>query len=332
MKNIGLYICKCGGTISDRINVDKVTEEAKKIEGISSVQVQDFYCTEEGKNFILKDIKKSGVDTVVMVACSPKLHSKTFTDVLLAASLNPYLLQMVNIREQCIWMTKDNGDATEKVIRMMKAGVEKARYLEALEQKEIDVNTDVLVIGGGISGIEASLLFAKQGRTVYLVEKEPGFGGVLPKLEHVYPTMECAPCFLAPRIKEVADNDSIKLFYNSTVEKVTGFGGNFTVTIKKSPTYVKPEACISCMACIAECPVSAPNAFNSGMNKKKAIDFYFPGSVPKAPYIDPKYCLRFNGQTCSKCKEQCSFDAIDYDAKDELVEINVGGVVIATGA
>jgi heterodisulfide reductase subunit A len=329
---VGVYICKCGGTIADSLDFERVVTAAGSIEGVAVVRVHELYCGAEGQKVIEQDIKDCLVDRVVTVACSPKMHSKTFTGVCVSAGLNPYLLHMVNIREQGTWMTPDKEQATEKVIHMLRAGVARAHCLEPLEQKEIDVNADVMILGGGIAGVEAALELSRAGRKVFLVEKEPAFGGMLPKLEHTYPSGECAPCILAPLMKEVSEDDNITLLPQTTVKDVVGFGGNFTVTLEQKPRYVLPDACISCMMCIEECPAKAPNRFNGSMDERKAIDFPFPGGVPKAPYIDESICLRFKGEQCTKCKDVCDFGAIDFDQKPLTHEVNVGSIILAVGA
>lgn len=326
-----MYLCKCGETISKNFDFDKVIKETESLDNVI-VRVHNLLCGQEGQDIIGKDLADGVVDRIVTVACSPKLHSKTFGNVCEKHGLNPYLLHMVNIREQCIWMTSDAEKATEKVIRLIKAGIRRTQYLEPLEQKEIDINPDVMVIGAGIAGVEAALELAKAGRKVYLVEKEPAFGGMLPKLEHTYPSGECAPCIFAPRIKEVMDSSDITVLSSTLVKNVIGFGGNFTVTVEEKPRYVLPEACISCMVCIEECPAQAPNTFNSNRDTRKAVDFYFPGCAPKAPHIDESICLRFKGEQCTKCKDVCDFNAIDFEQKVKETEIKVGGVIIAIGS
>jgi heterodisulfide reductase subunit A len=330
-KKIGVYICKCGGMISDATDFDKIVKAAEAIPG-AVVKTNDLFCGGDGQDMIANDIKSGEIDRFVTIACSPKLHSQTFGKVCQQTGLNPYMLHMVNIREQGIWMTPDKGQATEKVIRMMRAGVARVRHQEALEQKEIEINPDVMVVGGGMAGVEAALALTKAGRKVYLVEKQAGFGGIIPKLEHTYPSNECAPCILAPRSKELNDSETIVALSSTTVKNVIGFGGNFTVTLEKKPTGVIPKNCISCMMCIEDCPASAPNPYNGNMNNRKAMDFYFPGCVPKAPSIDYSICVRSKGETCTKCKDACSFDAVDLEQKTELIDVKVGTVILAIGA
>lgn len=331
MAKIGVYICKCGGMISDATKFDEIVKAAQAIPD-TVVQVNDLFCGSDGQDMIAKDIHDGTIDRFVTIACSPKLHSQTFGKVCQRENLNPYMLHMVNIREQGIWMTPDKDQATDKIIRMMKAGIARAKFLKPLEQKEIEINPDVMVVGGGMAGVEASLALAKAGRKVYLVEKQAGYGGIIPKLEHTYPSNECAPCILAPRAKEFMDCESIVPLNASTVKSVIGFGGNFTITVAQRPTFVIPKNCISCMMCIEDCPASAPNPYNGNMSTRKAMDFYFPGCVPKAPSIEWDMCVRSKGADCTKCKDACGFDAVDLEQKPKDIEVKVGTVILAIGA
>jgi heterodisulfide reductase subunit A2 len=331
MAKVGVYICKCGGTIADATQFDEIVKAAEALPDVV-VRINDLYCGADGQDVITKDIKDGVIDRFVTIACSPKMHSQTFGKVCQTGGLNPYMVQMVNIREQGIWMTPDKSQATEKIIRMMKAGIARVRFQEPLEQKEIEINPDVMVVGGGIAGVEAALSLAKSGRKVYLVEKQAGFGGIIPKLEHTYPSNECAPCILAPRTKELMDCESIVSLNASVVKNVIGFGGNFTITLEQRPTFVIPKNCISCMACIEDCPATAPNPFNGNMNNRKAMDFFFPGCVPKAPSVEWDMCVRSKGESCTKCKDACSFDAVDLEQKPQDIEVKVGTVILAAGA
>lgn len=331
MAKIGVYVCKCGGTIADATNFEQIVKAAEALPDVV-VRSHDLLCGAEGQDVIAKDISEGRIDRFVTIACSPKMHSQTFGKVCQKTNLNPYMLHMVNIREQGIWMTPDKRQVTEKIVRMMKAGISRVRFQEPLEQKEIEVNPDVMVVGGGMAGVEAALALTKAGRKVYLVEKQAGFGGIIPKLEHTYPSNECAPCILAPRSKELMDSESIVSLSACTVKNVIGFGGNFTVTLEQRPTGVIPKNCISCMMCIEDCPASAPNPYNGGLNNRKAMDFYFPGCVPKAPSIEWDMCVRSKGQSCTKCKDACSFDAVDLEQKPKEIDVKVGTVILATGA
>lgn len=192
-------------------------------------------------------------------------------------------------------------------------------------------NKDILVIGAGLAGIEASLLLARAGRTVHLVERQSYFGGASIKSEEVTPNMECATCMLAPKQSEILESKHVDLLTLSQVTAIQGEAGNFQVTIHKKARYVNIENCIGCGACFEPCPVESPNAFEENMIKRKAIYVACAGALPNAPAINMEQCLRSKGQDCTACKEACMFDAIVYDDQDEERTVNVGAIIIATG-
>ncbi|OQX56681.1 MAG: FAD-binding protein [Candidatus Cloacimonas sp. 4484_209] len=197
--------------------------------------------------------------------------------------------------------------------------------------KDKKYNTNVLVIGAGVAGMEASLLLANAGRKVYLVEKTSYTGGNITKYEKVFPNMECATCMIAPKQQELLQNKNIELLRLSEVMNVNGSFGNFTVKVKKKAEYVDLQNCIGCSACFEPCPVEVDNEFEENLTKRKAIYIPCPGALPNIPVIDTENCLRFKGKECQVCKEACMFDAIDFTRKDEELELKVGTVIVATG-
>jgi len=353
---IGVYICSCGTNISENLDIDELVRFSSSLENIAYVKTHNLLCSEDGKNFLADNIIKEKPDRIVIVACTPKEHEKTFRNVLQKTGLNPYLFQMVNVREQVAWVTADKNDSTEKAKLYIRAAVKRVALHEPLEKKELDCNTDVLVIGAGPAGMEAALTLAKAGRKVYLVEKNSFIGGRVARYEDVFPKMECASCMLEPKMDEVLHHDNLELLTNSEVREVLGFLGNFVVKIQKKAGFVDKEKCLGCGACYEQCPVRVRNEFDYNMSERKAIYVPYTGALPNVPVIDTKNCLRFGGRDsgvykeaydlglitqeeferykdrdCTKCKEACSFDAINYDDKDEVIERNIGGIVTATG-
>ena len=352
---IGVYICSCGTNISDNIDVDELVKFSSGLDNVEYVKVHKLLCSEEGKNFLGEDVIKEKPDRIVIAACTPKEHEKTFRNILHKAGFNPYLFQMVNIREQVAWVTSDKSDATEKAKSYIRAAVKRVALHEPLEKKEIDCNTDVLVIGAGPAGMEAALLLAKAGRKVYLVEKNSFVGGRVARYEDVFPKMECASCMLEPNMDEVLHNENIELLNYSEVQEVLGFLGNFVVKISKKAGFVDKDKCIGCGACYEQCPVKVKNEFDYNLTNRKAIYIPYTGALPNVPVIDKNSCLRFEGrseiareafetglitkdefemfkyQDCQICKQACLFDAINYEDADEILERNVGGIIVATG-
>jgi heterodisulfide reductase subunit A len=352
---VGVYICSCGTNISENLDIDELVKFSSGLDTVAYAKSHGLLCSEEGKGFIAEDIIKQKPDRVVIAACTPKEHEKTFRNVLQKAGVNPYLFQMVNLREQVAWVTADKSVATDKAKAYIRAAVRRVALQEPLDKKEIDCNTDVLVIGAGAAGIEAALVAARSGRKVCLVEKNSFIGGRVARYEDVFPKMECASCMLEPKMDEVLHNDNIEVLTNSEIIEVLGFLGNFVVKINKKASFVDGEKCIGCGACSEQCPVKTRNEFDYQLSDRKAIYTPYAGALPNVPVIDTKTCLRFGGrielyreafetglitkeefemfreQDCRVCEQACAFGAITYQDSDNVLERNVGGIIVATG-
>jgi heterodisulfide reductase subunit A len=331
-ERIGVYVCKCGPNIADKIDVDTIVDKAKEIKDVATAKTYNLLCSADGLEFLKSEIKSQKLSRLVIAACTPKMYEQKFMRACEEAGLNPYLMQMTNIREQCAWVTPDKAAATKKAKGLVFAAINRVSLQEPLQTKEIEIEPDVLVIGGGVAGLEASLSLSQKGRKVYLVEKSPCIGGVTARFEEVYPTMECAPCMLAPELQEVLQKENIETLTYSEVEQVVGSFGNFTATIRKRARYVSMEACIGCGACFEPCPVETLNEYDEGLSERKAIYVPYPGALPNVPVIDSNSCKRLNGEECKACQEACPFEAINFDDKDEVVEKSVGAVILSTGA
>ncbi|MHB1601185.1 MAG: FAD-dependent oxidoreductase, partial [bacterium] len=260
-----VYFCNCGTNISDKINPETVENAVKKRNGDIIFKSCGFLCSEDGKEFLRKDIIDNGIEAVVIPACSPRDHEKTFMNVLSAAGVNPYMMQMINIREQVAWVTEDKDKAAEKVIHYINAAISRVNLQEPLENKEIDILLDAVVVGAGPAGLKAALSLAEAGRKVTVVEKSPTIGGLPVRYEEIFPNMECGPCMLEPIMGEALHGNAsgnIEFLTLSEIEGVVGSYGNFTVKIKRSPRYVDAEKCIGCAECIEPCPVLFKNPFN----------------------------------------------------------------------
>ncbi|MDD5675276.1 MAG: CoB--CoM heterodisulfide reductase iron-sulfur subunit A family protein [Chitinivibrionales bacterium] len=329
-KKIALFLCRCGANIAGAVDLDTVAARFKDKSGIALIATHDLLCSPAGKKFVEETIAGKKPDGIVIAACSPKMHEKTFRDVAGRAGMNLAQVTMANIREQGAWVTPDKNEATQKAIALISAALGRGALHENLEARSMECNTDVVVIGGGVAGIEAALMAANAGRKVTIIEKDISLGGAVIKTEEVGPSMECAPCLLAPRLAAVRDNPNIRVVSNAEVTDVLGFFGNFTVRVKKAARYVK-DSCIGCEACFEVCPVSAPNAFHLGLGAKKAIYTQFPGSVPAAAVINRAICKHFTDGSCDACVAACPFGAIDFNDGDESLEFTAGAVIVATG-
>jgi heterodisulfide reductase subunit A len=189
---VGVYICHCGTNIAGTVNMEEVTDFCSSMDGVAVARNYAYMCSDPGQELIKEDIREMGLSRVVVASCSPTMHEHTFRNACEGAGLNPFFFQMANIREQCSWVTKDPAMATRKAKGIVAAAVQRVRYQEPLEVKEVPVNPAALVVGAGIAGIEAALRIADSGRKVYLVEREPSIGGHMAQLFKTFPTLDCS--------------------------------------------------------------------------------------------------------------------------------------------
>jgi len=298
MTKIGVYICHCGLNIAGVLDVQRVTEYAKTLPGVVIARHYTYTCSEPGQRMIIEDIKKYGIDRVVIAACSPRMHEETFRKTIAQAGLNPYLLEIVNVREHVSWVHSEEPEkATEKAMELIRMGVARAKLLEPLQTKKVGVEKNVLVIGGGIAGIQAALDTANAGLNVVLVEKSPTIGGKMALLDKTFPTLDCSACILTPKMTEASRHPKIKLISYAEIENISGHIGNYEVTILKKPRYVDEDKCTGCGECSKVCPVEMVNEFELGLGKRKAIFRPFPQAVPNVFTIEKKGTPR--------CKAAC---------------------------
>jgi heterodisulfide reductase subunit A len=328
---VGVYICECGPNVKEAVDIGEVETFASGLENVVLTKSLNLLCSEEGKNLIEGDIKKHRLSNVVIAACTPKEHEITFRKVLSKAGINPFLLQIVNVREQCAWVTKDIARATQKAKAMIAAAVKRVVFHEPLEVKEIQCRPDVLVVGAGIAGISAALTLAQKDRKVYLVEKLPCIGGKAARYEKLFPNLECASCVLDPLLDEVLHDERIEVMTSSEVQEVLGFRGNFVVKVQKKARFVDTRSCIGCGACLEVCPVKVRNEYNEWLDKRRAIYIPYPGALPHVAVIDKEHCRHFEAEECNACHDVCPFGSIHYGETDQLQELNVGAIVLATG-
>ncbi len=328
---IGVYICHCGGNISDTVLVEKVKEAVAKFEDVKIVETVDYLCSTQGQSKIESGIKDNRINRVVVASCSPQLHLETFRRAVSEAGLNPYLLEMANIREQCSWVHQNTEQATEKAIDVIRGAVNRVKYLEELHPIKNKVKKDVLVVGGGIAGVQAALEMANKGYKVYLVERNPCIGGHMAQLSETFPTLDCSYCILAPRMVSAGQHPNIKLMTLAEPVSLKGFPGDYTVRIRVKPRYIDVDKCTGCDECTEVCPVEIPDEFNMGLTWRKAIFIPFPQGVPRAYALDIDNCLGLVPIACGKCVEACEPKAINYDMQTEEVELNVGAIIVATG-
>lgn len=335
-RKIGVYICHCGSNIAGVVPVTELEQFAQTLPHVALVREYKYMCSDPGQELIRSDIREHNLNRIVVAACSPLLHEKTFRRVAESASLNPYLFQMANIREQVSWVTKDPRRALAKAKSHLAAAVRRVAYHEPLETHTVSILPRVLIVGGGIAGIQAALTLADAGKEVILVEREPTIGGHMAMFDKTFPTLDCSACILTPKMTSVTDYSNIRLLTYSEVESVEGSVGNYHVTVRRKARYIDEDLCIGCMECIQGCIFKVgktPNAFDQGLGMRKPIYIPFPQAVPPIPVIDRESCIEFKTGKCPKtCIEVCGDrDAIRLDQKDRLEKYDVGAIILATG-
>jgi heterodisulfide reductase subunit A len=332
-EKVGVYICHCGTNIAGVVDVEEVAKWAgEELENVTVSREYKFMCSSLGQDLIETDIKEEGLTRVVVAACSPHLHEKTFRRACSNAGLNPYLCHMASIREQVSWVVEDKEAATSEAKALIAAAVNRVQLHEELEPTAVPVNPNTLVVGGGIAGIQASLELADAGHTVYLVEREPSIGGHMAQFDKTFPTLDCAACILTPKMSDVGAHPNIHMLTYSEVEEVSGFVGNFSVRIRKKARYVDEETCTGCAICIDKCPKKVlDNVFEAGLGMRKAIYTPFPQAVPNIPVIDKENCIYYETGKCKACVIFCATESILFDQEDTYLDIDVGNIILATG-
>ncbi len=333
MSRIGVFVCQCGNNIESTVDTEKVSEEMKDIPGVVYSCKYKFMCSAPGQEMLRNAIKDEKLDGIVVSACSPHMHEKTFRKASESAGLNPFKCEIANIREQCSWVHHDETKkiGTRKSNDLTRMTIERLKKNMPLKKINIPVTKRAMVVGGGIAGIQAALDIADGGCEVILVEKEPSIGGNMARLSETFPTMDCSQCILTPKMVEAELHDNIKLYTYCEVDKVDGYVGNFTVRIKKKAKYVNEGLCTGCGECWEKCPFKAPSEFEMGLNKRKVIYTPFPQAVPNIPVIDAPNCAMLQKGKCGICAKVCGPKAIDFEQEDEFIEEKVGAIIVATG-
>lgn len=332
MSRVGVFVCWCGENIARTVDVEKVVQEASKLPGVRCALNYKYMCSDPGQASIREKIASEKLDGVVVASCSPHMHMKTFRKAAAAAGLNPYLLEMANIREHCSWVHHDRDQATAKAIDLIRLSVAKVKNNRALDPIKVPVTRRALIVGGGVAGIQAALDIADAGYEVVMVEREPSIGGKMAGLSETFPTLDCSQCILTPRMVEVGQHPRIKLYTYSEVEAVDGFVGNFEITIRQKARYVDTSRCTGCGECSKVCPLKKNKSeFDFGMGMRPAIYMPFPQAVPARPVIDKKVCAKLIRNGCGLCEKKCAPGAINFKDEDKLVKEKVGAVVLATG-
>ncbi len=330
MKNkIGVYVCHCGSNISDYVDVEKVKEEASKIEGVVISKTTMFACADSVQNEIIDDIKKNELDALVIASCSPKLHLFTFRNVAIRAGLNPYNYVQVNLREQGSWAhSDDKKGGTEKAIKLVNAGIARVKHSVALDMLKISSLNSVLVAGAGVAGMRAAIELADMGSEVVLTEREYFVGGRASQWNTLFSTNETGREVVERLYKTILGYKNITLYTGADIISKSGGIGNFNIELKIKARHIKSDCGpdrSKFEKAIEVCPIEVDDEFNFGLTKRKAIYMNYPSEFPQIPAIDTENCNK-----CGECVKICP--DIDLEQKDETVNINVGAILLTTGA
>ena len=332
MQRVGVFVCHCGTNIAGTVDVKAVARALEREPGVVYSVDYQYMCSQAGQDVIKDAIKEHKLTGIVVCSCSPRMHEATFRKTASVAGLNPYMVEIANIREQCSWVHKDIETGTLKAIILGRAAIAKVNLNAPLVAGKTPVTKRALVIGGGIAGIQTALDIADAGFEVDIVEKSPTIGGKMAQLDKTFPTLDCSACILTPKMVDVAQHEKIRIFSYSEVSDIRGFVGNFNVTIKKKARYIKEELCTGCGACVEKCPQKKiPNEFNLGMDTRHAVYIPFAQAVPKVATIDPNACTMLKTGKCGLCARVCTLGAIDYKQQDEYINESYGAIVVATG-
>ena len=333
---IGVYTCHCGTNIAGIVDVQAVADYAATLPNVVVSRDYKYLCSDPGQELIRQDIREHDLNRIVVASCSPHLHEHTFRTAAAAGGLNPFWLQMVNIREHASWVHLDKAAATLKTRDLIRAAARRVALHKPLEKGRVNIHPDVLIVGGGIAGIHAALTLANAGKHVYLVEREPSIGGHMARFDKTFPTLDCAACILTPKMSAVRAHPNITLWSYSEVRRVDGFVGNYKVAVERRPRYVMEDLCAGCLECVEACVYKQgkfADEFNMGLSKRKPIYIPFPQAVPQVPVIDPETCIEFKSGKCKKtCIEACGErHAIDLKMEARTETIDVGTIIISTG-
>ncbi|MFX1517607.1 MAG: hydrogenase iron-sulfur subunit [Promethearchaeota archaeon] len=328
---IGVFLCKCGKNIGGTVDIDEIAKEVEDLPGVKLVQVNTYTCSDPGQVEIEEAIKEQGIEKVVISACSPRLHLPTWKNLLRRLDLNPEVVEVANIREHCSWVhLHEKEEATIKAKELTEMAIAKAELLEAVEEIVVPVEKRVLIIGGGVAGIQAALDLADDYEVI-LVEKSPTIGGKMALIDKTFPTMDCSICILGPKMADVGNHPNIDLIASAEVSHIDGYVGNFEVTIKKEPRYVDEDLCTACNDCIDICPVNVIDEYSGNLGWRKAIYIPYPQAVPAAYLIDTENCLGLSPLACGKCTTTCEKEAINYEDTEKIYNFKVGSIIVATG-
>ena len=333
---IGVYVCQCGINIAATVDTGEVAQYAAALPHVVIAREYMYMCSDPGQEMIQQDVRDHNLNRVVVASCSPRMHETTFRTVIEEVGVNPYYLEMANIREQVSWVHADRETGTRKAKELIAGTVAKAALLEPLEERQVDVTPAAMVIGGGIAGIEAALNIADAGYRVFLVERQPSLGGRMAQLNKTFPRMEDAGALVVSEMERVMEHPNAEVLAYSEVVEVDGYVGNFQATVRRKARFVDPERCTSCGMCAEACVLAGQvsDEFQMGLSQRAAIYRPFPQALPATYTVDPAHCLKIKEGSCEdgpSCALACPEGAVDFSQQENEVTLDVGAIIVATG-
>lgn len=341
---VGVFLSDCGNQLSKILDFNALTDYVKKVPGVVLVERNSEFWRGQGLQTIVDAVKGGKINRVVVAESLPKLSEVNIVQAVEEAGLNPYLVEVIDLKDHCAWPHRETPlEATEKAKAMLLAAIERAKLLEPIEKLEFPALKSVLVIGGGLAGMQTAVDLADLRFEVNLVEKAPFLGGLAARAGRFFPTDDCAICIQSPAsdVKTITHTSrkcvyrsgfseipNLNILTNSKVVGVEGVPGNYKVTIEKKPTYVNELKCVRCDLCTTVCPVEVPDEYNAKLKTRKAIYMNVPNVHPPVYVIDDSVCKFYD---CAKCVEVCPTDAIELNQKSERITLNVGSIIVATG-
>ena len=293
----GVFLCECGGNISDVLDLDSLADSARGQDGVVSISRNQFMCGTEGRRMIEQAVEERGLDRIVIGACSRRFQGPTFERIARELRLGENAVAFGNLREGCSFIHRDQPDKAQlKAEKIVSAAVARARFQSDLPRGRTFLHRSALVVGGGIAGIAAAEELSGAGIDVHLVEREQSLGGYMARLSKTFPTEDCAMCSLAPQLTGAALDPRIHVRTLTDVTEISGPPGEFRVKLRQRPRFVS-EACVGCDDCTPACPVSVSSEFDLGVAKRKAISRPFANAVPSLYAIDKR--------GSSPCKSAC---------------------------
>lgn len=331
---IGIFICHCGKNIAGGVDIKALVKHTESLQGVVYVAENRYSCSEEGQIIIQKAIEEQNLKKIIVAACDPTLHLATFQRCGEKMGIEPTFTELVDIRKWTMHGSPGKVSpegALENSKKLIESAVKRIRLKRTIPRIAVKAEPAVLIIGGGIAGVEASLDLADKGYKVYIVERLPTIGGKMALLYKVFPTNDCAPCILAPKTAYANAHANITLLTNSEVMGVEGYIGNFKVKVTQKPRYINEQLCTGCGACIEKCPVKITSEYAAGLGDRKAIYIPYPQAIPLKALIDSEHCLYFKKKVCQICEKNCPAGAIEFEQQEKLIDLKVGAIIVATG-